>query len=247
MLLCLGRHPAQSIKPEIGKLPKSVVDMIPLVYYIPPPPDEPSKPIAFPPEAFSYPPKPSQLLKTPKRRFKFFPIKKRSSKDTGANGGKEAGDEKSKRSRDGAGEVVKPTVWEDNWEKGDHPFVRLEGNRASCAICLMDFDEPKRAPGAEGVRDSKMDADGGNGKGTEEIAVEQPATPIRESTGTQDTPAGASGPDNETTTIDIEGDMYLEDDGNDGIQAELRLEDAGDGPQPLRLLVCGHVFHVSDL
>ena len=24
-----------------------------------------------------------------------------------------------------------------------------------------------------------------------------------------------------------------------------RLEDAGEGPQPLRLLACGHVFHVS--
>jgi len=24
-----------------------------------------------------------------------------------------------------------------------------------------------------------------------------------------------------------------------------RLEDAGTGPQPLRLLACGHVFHVS--
>ncbi|KAF8332064.1 uncharacterized protein EI90DRAFT_3123139 [Cantharellus anzutake] len=34
--------------------------------------------------------------------------------------------------------------WEDLWEKSKLPFVRLEGNRAACAICLMDFDEPPR-------------------------------------------------------------------------------------------------------
>jgi len=34
--------------------------------------------------------------------------------------------------------------WEANWELGEYPFVALEGNRAACAICLMDFDEPKR-------------------------------------------------------------------------------------------------------
>lgn len=27
---------------------------------------------------------------------------------------------------------------------------------------------------------------------------------------------------------------------------ELRIEDAGEGPQPLRLFACGHVFHVSE-
>ncbi len=31
-----------------------------------------------------------------------------------------------------------------------------------------------------------------------------------------------------------------------GGENTLRLVDAGDGPQPLRLLPCGHVFHVSD-
>ena len=35
-------------------------------------------------------------------------------------------------------------LWEANWELGEYPFVALEGNRAACAICLMDFEEPKR-------------------------------------------------------------------------------------------------------
>ena len=30
-----------------------------------------------------------------------------------------------------------------------------------------------------------------------------------------------------------------------GEDLSLRLQDAGQGPQPLRLLKCGHVFHVS--
>jgi hypothetical protein len=29
-------------------------------------------------------------------------------------------------------------------------------------------------------------------------------------------------------------------------QEGLKLEDAGEGPQPLRLLGCGHVFHVRE-
>jgi len=35
-------------------------------------------------------------------------------------------------------------LWEANWELGEYPFVALEGSRAACAICLMDFEEPKR-------------------------------------------------------------------------------------------------------
>ncbi|EKM80961.1 hypothetical protein AGABI1DRAFT_83898, partial [Agaricus bisporus var. burnettii JB137-S8] len=42
LLICLGRHPIQNahiIKPEIDKLPKTLVEKIPLVMYIPPPPE----------------------------------------------------------------------------------------------------------------------------------------------------------------------------------------------------------------
>jgi hypothetical protein len=62
ILLCLGRHPLQNphyIKPEIDKLPKAIVERIPLVIYIPPPPEDDGKaqPISLPKPVHSYPPK----------------------------------------------------------------------------------------------------------------------------------------------------------------------------------------------
>jgi hypothetical protein len=59
-LICIGRHPMQNptaIKPEIGKLSKSIVDSIPLVNYIPAPPlDVTGKETLSAPQL--YPPKP---------------------------------------------------------------------------------------------------------------------------------------------------------------------------------------------
>jgi len=189
-LMCIGQHPLQnphSIKPEIGKLSKAAVDKIPLVLYIPTPEDHESDPIPKPSPAHTYPPT-SPKPKPPKRRFFFLRKKKpgeTASKEKGkAQGGSSSGDS-----------------WEDNWEKGEYPFVRLEGNRAACAICLMDFDEPKRV--------------GGNlGKGDKD------------------------GKDDDTEAKGAEGEVTRP-------HEELKLEDAGEGPQPLRLLACGHVFHVS--
>ena len=185
-LMCIGQHPLQNphyIKPEIGKLSKTAVDNIPLVLYIPAPEDQESNPIPKPSPAHTYPPalpKP----KPPKRRF-FFLRKKKPGEPTSKVKGKGHGNS-------GSGDS-----WEDNWEKGEYPFVRLEGNRAACAICLMDFDEPKRIGGnlEKGEKDKDAETKG---------------------TGVPQQPE------------------------------ELRLEDAGEGPQPLRLLACGHVFHVSE-
>ncbi|CAL1707571.1 unnamed protein product [Somion occarium] len=218
ILLCLGRHPLQNphyIKPEIGKLPKSVVDQIPLVLYIPHPPEdqEPSpdkKSIAFPPAAYSYPPKPPAPTVPRKRRFAFL---RRSKKDTtgestkeGTNGTKmDKGKSKAPASDD------QPKTWEDHWEPGEYPFVRLEGNRAACAICLMDFEEPKRKHGGDEAKDERPQdavAEGGDSGAIQEVQVE------------------------EITQEDVD---------------RLRLDHAGDGPQPLRLLACGHVFHKTCL
>lgn len=206
-MICLGRHPLQNphyIKPEIGKLSKSVVDRIPLVLYIPAPPEtDPATPgekdpIAKPKPAHSYPPKPV-ADRLPRRRFAWF--KRRTAKKTESSekSGKETGDGKDKSESGGES-------WEDNWEHGEYPFVRLEGNRAACAICLMDFEEPKRV------------------KGGHEVAAD-------------DEKAG-------------EGSAKEEKEGKEGDVTEeerLRLEDAGEGPQPLRLLACGHVFHQTCL
>ncbi|KAF7981866.1 hypothetical protein HWV62_31423 [Athelia sp. TMB] len=207
ILLCIGRHPVQNphmIKPEIGKLPKSIVDRIPLVVYIPPPPDEqtggPRIPEAI--YASTYPPKPRTTQ--PKRRFAF--LKKLKGKSNGENGetsdtGKKAGQ---KAQKDG-----EPLTWEENWEAGEYPFVRLEGNRAACAICLMDFEEPKRVGGK---------------------ADDTDATPAAHDQ------AVAEGPAQE---VPIQEEIR-------DVDPALKLEDAGEGAQPLRLLACGHVFHVYE-
>jgi hypothetical protein len=85
----------------------------------------------------------------------------------------------------------------------------LEGNRAACAICLLDFAEPKRIAGGVGVKDDNKNA---QSDAEAEVKAEQ-----------------------DITTIDV-----VEEDRC----GALKLADAGEGPQPLRLLQCGHVFHV---
>lgn len=174
------------MKQEHGKLSKTAVDKIPLVLYIPAPEDPGSTPAAT-----SYPHHPT-LPATPKslgRLFYFLvgDTRKPSSKKKG-------------KARDNCGSG---DSWEDNWEKGEYPFIRLEGNHATCAICLVDFPEPKRAETIFGKMMMRV-----SGRG---MIRARPTPPKR---APQDS-------------------------------GELRLEDAGEGPQPLRLLPCGHVLHVS--
>lgn len=202
-MICIGRHPLQNphyINPEIGKLSKSVVDRIPLVLYIPAPPEDDSAnkdPIAKPDAAHLYPPKPPAST-PPRRRFAWF---KRNMSKKGKDG---------EAKNASAEEKHKGQSWEDNWEQGEHPFVTLEGNRAVCAICLMDFEEPKRVTSENEETQKKVD----------EIA------PV----------------------VQKEAQKQDEGSGNEVTEEErLKLEDAGEGPQPLRLLACGHVFHVSVL
>lgn len=211
ILLCLGRHPLQNphyIKPEIDKLPKAIVERIPLVIYIPPPPEDDGKaqPISLPKPVHSYPPK-APASRTPRRRFAFF--HRRSTKS-----------EQGAEIRDGKqsvkSEVKDPETWEDNWEQCKYPFVRLEGNRAACAICLMDFEEPKRLSAAAEAS-------------TTEKSEEQAAVTL-----TEDNP-----PRQREEEVEIPVERITEEE-RGGLP---RLEDAGVGPQPLRLLACGHVFH----
>lgn len=197
-LMCIGRHPLQNphmIKPEIGKLPKSVVDRIPLVMYIPPPPDAPPSdgPIKIPDAVYTYPPKPETTTPaSPKRRFKFLKFK---SKPAANSGDTEASTPEEKKS-----EGKEPQTWEDNWEQEGYPFVVLENNRASCAICLLDFEEPRKV-----------------GQSSEKLK-DAPTPEVKEEA------------NNENITEEER-------------KENLRLKDAGEGPQPLRLLACGHVFH----
>lgn len=211
ILLCLGRHPLQNphyIKPEIDKLPKAIVERIPLVIYIPPPPEDDGKaqPISLPKPVHSYPPK-APASRTPRRRFAFF--HRRSNKS-------EQGTEIRDGKQSTKSEVKDPETWEDNWEQCKYPFVRLEGNRAACAICLMDFEEPKRLSTAAETS-------------TTEKSEEQAAVTLAE-----DNP-----PRQREEEVEIPVERITEEE-RGGLP---RLEDAGVGPQPLRLLACGHVFH----
>jgi len=211
LLLCLGRHPSQNphhFTPDIGQVPRAVVDKLPLVLYIPPPPDQPSKPVTLPPDLHTYPPK----TPTSRRRLRFLPFRRRAAPvgDTVKSG---TGKEKRDPNR--------PLTWEDHWEKGEYPFVQLDSHRASCAICLLDFQEPNR------VGDSALESDDTNapaqtqapGETTENQSTGEPVAQQEEST-------------NVTGHIALPGD-----------DLSLRLQDAGQGAQPLRLLKCGHVFH----
>lgn len=199
------------IRPDIGKLPKTTVDQIPLVLYIPPPPEgaggakgKNSSPIMMPPSIHSYPPK-KAAPSIHKRRFAFL---RRSKKSEGADNEKSDASAKEKGKKRRAINT-EPKTWEDHWVPGDYPFVRLEGNRAACAICLMDFEEPERV-----YKDGKdKDAKAVAGDETE----------------------GAAAGDVQEVQVD---EITQAD------AARLKLEDAGDGAQPLRLLPCGHVYHV---
>ena len=207
LLLCLGRHPSQNhhFTPDIGQVPRAVVDKLPLVIYIPPPPDQPSKPVTLPSDLHTYPPNTPALS-----RFPFFPFRRRAATtgDTVKSG-------TTKKEKGGSNRL--PT-WEDNWVKGEYPFVQLDSHRASCAICLLDFQEPKRLSlGPLGSETTKAENEASNMPGTLQEGGEGDIT--------EQAPA--------TAPASPSSDLSL------------RLQDAGQGSQPLRLLKCGHVFHVS--
>lgn len=224
----MGRHPLRHpnrINPEVGKLSHRAVDQIPLVLYIPAPketeaagkeellqqpsslPQDAPAPKLAPPQAahiHSYPPEneivtiphassPGTRVRSRSRRlftFRRIRLGKRRPMD----------DEKGKGTQSNTPDEAQGPRYEDKWEKGEYPFVKLEDNRAACAICLCDFDEPRR------VRYSL------------------------DSSPPQDLNQEEKGLDGDGTQVETEG--------------ELKLTDAGEGAQPLRLLDCAHVFHV---
>ena len=142
------------INPEIGKLPKTVVERIPLVIYIPSPPEGVKSALAGIPH--SYPPKVASITNRSQPRFKF--LRSFRNKDSPSQ---TVSDEKN----EGTNGTEGPISWESQWELGEYPFVTLEGNRAACAICLMDFEEPKR-------KECSADEGSSNPKGTEHGTVD---------------------------------------------------------------------------
>jgi hypothetical protein len=109
--------------------------------------------------------------------------------------------------------------------RGEYPFVQLDGHRASCAICLLDFQEPKRvSEGALKTVEDKTDSEAHAHREENEVPT-----------------AG----ENEEE-VEEEGDVTEQATSPYSLNGDnLRLQDAGQGAQPLRLLKCGHVFHVG--
>jgi len=101
--------------------------------------------------------------------------------------------------------------------------VQLDSHRASCAICLLDFQEPRRV----GVAAHESDALAKTQKHKEAAENQATGDPVAQREGEADVTE-------QTAALALPGE-----------DLSLRLQDAGQGPQPLRLLKCGHVFHVS--
>ncbi|KAG9034831.1 hypothetical protein FRB95_012524 [Tulasnella sp. JGI-2019a] len=119
--------------------------------------------------------------------------------------------------------VVEEDPWEARFERGEHPFVMLDGNRAACAICLCDFIEPKRR-GEEGqdLGNSKLNSDP---RASGDSDLEKGKSP--------DQGEGDEGSKKKKTK---KAKTKLAKDTIDD-------EQAGIPGEPLRLLTCGHVFH----
>lgn len=250
------------IRPDIGKLSQKMVDSIPLVMYIPPPPETFSIKVKTPPlSEFTYPPPqpkssvkgllssstPTQALSNDRRghRFRLFPFKRRTKK------GRKSSD-KARAVGEEEEEEEEPQTWEDYFYENEYPFVILEGNRAACAICLMDFEEPKKRnfashhPHGQSKTGNATEQSGAIVTGI--IAGSKPASPV---VSPSEGETGAAGVSDGTLLASTSKSIEETRSQPQAIPVEIRdgedhlkLEDAGEGAQPLRLLSCGHVFHV---
>lgn len=256
LLICLGRHPIQNahiIKPEIDKLPKTLVEKIPLVMYIPPPPEgsdlkSTSQKIITSPH--NYPPKaPSKPLSKP--RFKFLKPRAPKKKHSCPVSAPRLPADVEKTAANG-----EALAWSDYWEENEYPFVILEGNRAACAICLLDFEEPKRKSGLEHAFTKSSDKEAAEEPVVESLDYDtkksdEAEEPVGELEGREAIKwSQQKSPSTNPTEPRIHSaSQVVVRTSSPGIALEDRetnqqLEDAGEEAQPLRLLNCGHVFHV---
>lgn len=263
-----------TIRAEIPKLDQKWVDLIPLVVYIPPKSegvddDEDETETPTPTPTHTYPPKapteapvpaveqsqqpvasssstssiaathPDSGSRRSRRRGRFLFLRRKAgpssssaavdaASSTSTSAGPSPATKSSSRkpppptSPSKKGSAAEPEREEDPWEarfeRGEHPFVTLDGNRAACAICLCDFVEPKRRGAVRGEGDLE--------EGGASPATQTPTPPEGEDAGLGGkTRRKKSTPKPVKDTIDE--------------------EQAGIPGEPLRLLTCGHVFHVS--
>ena len=136
--------------PTIKKLSQADVDRIPLVLYIPPPPEDhlakasinTPQPATRPSVPASAPSQPAS--KSKRHRFVFLRpswLNRRSATARTPAEDSERGAGEDNVRPDGGGDGDE---WDQTWERGAHPFVRLPENLATCGICLLEFEAPRR-------------------------------------------------------------------------------------------------------
>ncbi|KAG8963060.1 hypothetical protein FRC05_004942 [Tulasnella sp. 425] len=235
IMLCLGRpvdrHGNVIVRAEIPKIEQSLIDKIPLVVFIPPieaeikgveeqgTATEPRDPSGSQAAAGAAASKPmaSQSSASRTPRFAWF------------------------RRHPGKGKAPpQSTMWSDaklvpdgdpRFEKADHPFVVLESNRASCPICLTEFVEPKRKEGVPPAPPRPKTPE------PTAAAVEGPSSSPVEEGVEREAGDGDAPPSKEKKPIE-----------EDAVQtAPEAEEEAGTPGEALRLLACGHVFHIHCL
>ncbi|KAI0351524.1 hypothetical protein OH77DRAFT_1429596 [Trametes cingulata] len=204
-------------QPLIGKLSQAEVDRIPLVLYIPPPPgDDGTHPVSARP--LSYPPalpKPPPPAHTKKKRFILFRPKHDHEHDMDAM-------PTAAELEDGIGRMLPGGVdsWDARWEPAPYPLVRLPENKATCMICLCEFEEPRKVSAGRGP-----DALPEGGEAHEMTGV----PPL--------SPGEGQAPGN-IEEVQVETPRPT-----DARTVEMADEEGADALQPLRLLSCGHAYH----
>ncbi|KAI0658838.1 hypothetical protein C8Q70DRAFT_990855 [Cubamyces menziesii] len=202
-------------QPAIGKLSQSEVDRIPLVLYIPPPPgDDGTSPISPPPPTHSLvsslPKMTSHPYKPKKKRFIMFKPKHQQEEEHASL---------QASALNIFGPLTNSDPWEAMWEPAPYPLVRLPENKATCTICLCEFEAPRKLG-------AKLPAEG-DGEAHEMTAV-LPHSPS---------------PDAAQTGQNIEEVEVEAPHPADAGTVERADAEGGDAPQPLRLLGCGHAYH----
>ncbi|KAL1937649.1 hypothetical protein VTO73DRAFT_13035 [Trametes versicolor] len=218
--------------PAIGKLSQAEVDRIPLVLYIPPPPGDdttgPAKPLLSP---TSYPPalpkQPPAAAKKKKRFIAFKPIHTRAPQPP-----RSVEDDVERgivqHSIGAINTLALVNSWDAMWAPAPYPLVRLPENKATCMICLCEFEEPRKlsdtdadaAPGAP-----HTGSDDGDGE-AHEMASVPPLSPA------------AGQPPGTIEEVLVEPPREA-----DAQTGEAHEEEGEDALQPLRLLSCGHAYH----
>ncbi|KAH9848844.1 hypothetical protein C2E23DRAFT_841835 [Lenzites betulinus] len=215
----------RSSRPTIGKLSQTEVDRIPLVLYIPPPPvkdvDSPPSPTIAP--STSYPPTP---LKPPvaqtKKKKRFILLRPKLMRHSHRSHSVED-DLEHGVVEHGMGTVTTLAMinsWDAMWAPAPYPLVRLPENKATCMICLCEFEEPKK------VRQQPATT------GADAIEEEHETTIVAPLSPAAGQPPGA------VEEVQVENPRPA-----DARSFEMAGEEGADALQPLRLLSCGHAYH----